>query len=280
MRTLRPHRTAFHSASDKLFADAVREEVTTPQRRRPRINLHENWDGDEKIEDAVLRMLVDKYKPLRTGTIQYTEQKLKRSLPCVATSSQVIVRSITPSTGSWATEPLLPSSKDHRPWHTQFKTPSYATPLVKQAFISPKPLPQDDRERKKEREDKRKAENGTRLATARESTLNYRLGIKSTGPQVNPGNLKGWGNLIEDKIQVGASAPMFSPGLISIDAESSKGWSISGLKGRGQPLASHMDESNPFIAREEFLMNRIVQRNGAAPPWVELQNGAFTQFIN
>ena len=32
-------------------------------------------------------------------------------------------------------------------------------------------------------------------------------------------------------------------------------------------------ERNPFIAREEFLMNRIVQRNGAAPPWVELQAG-------
>lgn len=32
-------------------------------------------------------------------------------------------------------------------------------------------------------------------------------------------------------------------------------------------------EANPFIAREEFLMNRIVQRNNAAPPWVELQTG-------
>jgi len=32
-------------------------------------------------------------------------------------------------------------------------------------------------------------------------------------------------------------------------------------------------ERNPFIACEEFLMNRIVQRNGAAPPWVELQAG-------
>jgi len=26
-------------------------------------------------------------------------------------------------------------------------------------------------------------------------------------------------------------------------------------------------------AREEFLMNRIVQRNRAAPPWVEVQGG-------
>ena len=33
------------------------------------------------------------------------------------------------------------------------------------------------------------------------------------------------------------------------------------------------EEKNPFIGREEFLMNRIVQRNGAVPPWVELQAG-------
>lgn len=45
------------------------------------------------------------------------------------------------------------------------------------------------------------------------------------------------------------------------------------LKGRGKPLVQITDEKNPFIAREEFLMNRIVQRNGAAPPWVEIQGG-------
>jgi hypothetical protein len=44
-------------------------------------------------------------------------------------------------------------------------------------------------------------------------------------------------------------------------------------KGRGQPIKRHIDERNPFIGREEFLMNRIVQRNGAAPPWVQLQGG-------
>lgn len=33
------------------------------------------------------------------------------------------------------------------------------------------------------------------------------------------------------------------------------------------------EERNPFIAREEFLLNRIVQRQGAAPPWIEIQQG-------
>jgi DnaJ homolog subfamily C member 28 len=43
------------------------------------------------------------------------------------------------------------------------------------------------------------------------------------------------------------------------------------IKGRGKPLERGNEEHNPFIAREEFLMNRIVQRQGAAPPWVEVQ---------
>lgn len=45
------------------------------------------------------------------------------------------------------------------------------------------------------------------------------------------------------------------------------------LKGRGQPIKQLTEEKNPFIAREEFLMNRIVQRNGAVPPWVDIQGG-------
>lgn len=47
------------------------------------------------------------------------------------------------------------------------------------------------------------------------------------------------------------------------------------IKGRGKPMAIGDEEKNPFIGREEFLMNRIVQRNGAVPPWVELRAGKF-----
>ena len=43
------------------------------------------------------------------------------------------------------------------------------------------------------------------------------------------------------------------------------------IKGRGKPLERSHEEHNPFIAREEFLLNRIVQRQGASPPWVEVQ---------
>ncbi len=40
-------------------------------------------------------------------------------------------------------------------------------------------------------------------------------------------------------------------------------------------MTTAVEERNPFIAREEFLMNRIVQRNGAAPPWVDLQQSEY-----
>ncbi|KAH9071616.1 hypothetical protein EDB83DRAFT_2575046, partial [Lactarius deliciosus] len=43
------------------------------------------------------------------------------------------------------------------------------------------------------------------------------------------------------------------------------------IRGRGRPLEWNSEEHNPFIARDEFLLNRIVQRQGAAPPWVEVQ---------
>ena len=52
------------------------------------------------------------------------------------------------------------------------------------------------------------------------------------------------------------------------------------MKGRGRPLKELVEEKNPFIAREEFLMNRIVQKNGAAPPWVEIQGGEMDSFFS
>ena len=47
---------------------------------------------------------------------------------------------------------------------------------------------------------------------------------------------------------------------------------------RGKPFRRTSDEMNPFVAREEFLMNRIVRKSDAAPPWVELQKGMRSNF--
>ncbi|KAG5352244.1 hypothetical protein C0989_003075 [Termitomyces sp. Mn162] len=269
-------RSLHNSASDKLFADAAREETEEQEQEQAQAkptsrlsaleNEHENWDGDERIQDTVLRMLVDKYKPLRTGTIRSADQKLKLSPPGVRPRSQVMVMPITPATGSWATEPLLPSKEGHQPWHTTFKVPDHATSSIKYASLPALPaqsavqrsMPVDEKAKRKEREERKRMEQGIRLGRAKEATLDYRLGVRGSGGgpggQTNPVSLKGWTSLVEDRIEKARKAGVFQ-----------------NIKGRGRPLVTSMDESNPFIAREEFLMNRIVQRNGAVPPWVEVQ---------
>jgi hypothetical protein len=43
------------------------------------------------------------------------------------------------------------------------------------------------------------------------------------------------------------------------------------LPGRGKPLEEDPLINNPFVDRTEYYLNRIIQRNGAAPPWVMMQ---------
>ncbi|KAJ7730863.1 hypothetical protein DFH07DRAFT_929584 [Mycena maculata] len=266
------------TGSAKLFADAAHEEAeeSPPRRVQAHERLEEpNWTGDERIEDTVLRMLVDKYKPLR-GSMQTADQKLRKSLPHIPqyhsdsppinpAPRPVNSSPLPPPGGSWASVPLLPPGPpDHRPWHTEFKVPDHAKSSIRFArFPLPAHTPRTEhasdleQTRKTEKELNRKL---GRLTRARESTLDYRLGLdaqgKRTGPstRVNPVNIKGWTTLIEDKIERARRAGLFAT-----------------VKGRGKPIVRAAEESNPFIPREEFLMNRIVKRNGAAPPWVQLQ---------
>ena len=215
------------SASAKLFADAAKEEADSETTRKSsRLTFleqeHGNWTGDESIKDAVLRMLVDKYKPLRTGAIQTAEEKLKQAPPRVGfgnvvsprtSSGMVLDANIKPSTGPWATEPLLPSSEGHQPWHTTFRVPTHDSSSVKLAHLPPplvstKPaaIPLDDRARRLEKERKKRTEQAGRLTQARESTIDYRMGIKgpraAVGGRSNPVSVKGWASLVEDKIEV------------------------------------------------------------------------------
>ncbi|KAF5364139.1 hypothetical protein D9756_000143 [Leucocoprinus leucothites] len=302
---LRRSHTQTRRASDQLFADAEREESEkaseSQNAKSQNLNVleqqHENWTGEERIQDAVLRMLIDKYKPLRGSSIVTAEERLKRTPPRVQTASvaaeddsgfgdasTLIPTSSTsqsaylkPRSGSWANEALLPSSPTHKPWDTTFKTPSDGAALNIKAAILPPPasssgsvygapgglggLGHGNLDEKLVKKERKKAQQVGRLSQALESTLDYRLGIKSgqqkhlmQAGKPNPVSAKGWNSLVEERIEKARSAGVFKT-----------------VKGRGQPLMRSVDESNPFIAREEFLMNRIVQRNGAAPPWVDVQ---------
>ncbi|OJA15529.1 hypothetical protein AZE42_07295 [Rhizopogon vesiculosus] len=260
----------YQSASAKLFADAEQEEAeearTPPGKpslsKIPQLqSQNENWTGEESLQDAVLRMLVDKYKPMRLGPIRTADMKLREAPPKVHTDTYVVERSAQ----TWqeiVNKPLLPSVEGHKPWHTTYKAPSHASASIKFGNFTPSSARTtgvaDEDTRKTERKLAKRKEQVGRLTTARESTLDYRLGLRNGegkfATRPNPVSMKGWQAIIEDKIEKARVAGHFNK-----------------LKGRGQPIVRLSEERNPFIAREEFLMNRIVQRNGAAPPWVEVQ---------
>jgi hypothetical protein len=158
-------------------------------------------------------MLVDKYKPMRSGPIRTADMKLKEAPPKVHTDAYVVERPAQ----AWqelANKPLLPSVDGHRPWHTTYKAPSHASASIKLGNFTPTSARApgvhalaDERTRKTERELARRKEQAGRLTRARESTLDYRLGLKNGEGQHavrrNPVSMKGWQALIEDKIQVG-----------------------------------------------------------------------------
>lgn len=224
----------------KLFQDAANEEAEEAEQaaRASRLNAletkHENWTGEESMQYAVLRMLVDKYKPLRSGPIRTADEKLKKAPPRVssgdagATDSLDAFRQIEEeervvvqttwgaSSRPMADVPLLPSIEGHQPWHTTFTVPSHAQSSIKYGNIPTAPTtrgmpppPLDDKARRQARETKKRTEHAGRLRNAKESTLDYRLGIKgerTTDAVVrrrpNPMGLKGWASLVEDKIEV------------------------------------------------------------------------------
>lgn len=231
-----------HRASSKLFEDAAKEESAEQdaQRRTSQVDAlyskHHNWDGDESIQDAVLRMLVDKYKPLRTGSIRTADDKLKQTPPEIGSASTaqeqeeaITAVYTTPSHSTlnpgnrsgvnMAKVPLLPSIEGHQPWHTTFRVPSHSTSSIKYGSILSTPpsrttpiLSTDEQTRRKERDARKRSEQGLRLSRAKESTLDYRLGVKSAAGQIrrpNPVSLKGWASLVEERIEVGF--PSFPP---------------------------------------------------------------------
>ena len=228
-----------HRASYKLFQDAAQEDAEEEEAKsRPsKLTLledqPENWTGEESVRDAVLRMLVDKYKPLRSGPIRTADEKLKQAPPKVGSFPSLAPHpspplndsseqgGIRPSGAAMAKVPLLPSIEGHQPWHTTFHVPSHATSSIKYGHIpkpSPSPYPPlsqrpsalstlDEQARRREREAKKRSEHAGRLSRARESTLDYKLGSKSgvvssIQRRPNPVSLKGWASLVEDRIEV------------------------------------------------------------------------------
>ncbi|KAN0064284.1 hypothetical protein ACQY0O_002415 [Thecaphora frezii] len=71
--------------------------------------------------------------------------------------------------------------------------------------------------------------------------------------QAMGGGTRGWASVVEERIRRAQESGFFKVNKL-----------------HGQPLQRDLQQRNPFLSSEEFFMNRIVQRQGAAPPWVLL----------
>ncbi|CCA71699.1 hypothetical protein PIIN_05634 [Serendipita indica DSM 11827] len=235
----------YQSASQKLFEDAEREENDeelrkTKEKLEQRLLQDTNWTGEEKTEDTVLRMLVDKHKPLRTGFIQTADEKIKANPPKVR---PMLGQESQPHEAK--DDVILPGIEGHKPWMTTYKTPSFAVnPSIRVMRLPPQPAasrkPADEGStiRGPTREERARMETADRVASAREKVIDYRFaGISpaTTGdsaPRANPKTMQGWRSLVEERIE---------------------------------------EARNQGAFKNNLLLNNLVKRNGASPPWVELQ---------
>lgn len=151
-----------------------------------------------------------------------------------------------------------------KPWEYEFKAP-----------ISHQPPPAAIRTIPRSRL-ANKVSPAARLASARERSADHRAGFPAVlgggmmarntvqvpveegeddGEEVGRmGDMRNWEGVVEDRIQRAMKRGLFAK-----------------IEGRGKPLPRDEAEGNPFIAREDFLMNRIVKAQECSPPWVELQ---------
>ncbi|TXT05046.1 hypothetical protein VHUM_03866 [Vanrija humicola] len=268
------------------------------------------WTGEESTHDAVLRMLVDAYKPLRTGEGVKHDASEKRIHDWMKNyNPELPVPSGQPQPPPSLSDFLASSEASphrttipphlHRPWHATYTGDNqvFDGPKVKYGDIENKrtdpdalenlmelklPLDPNGTQKAKARNTQRKIKLQGRLGRAREGALDYRLGIsdgdltdigveneeveKFSGNRQLRGSsalgaarggasgMKAWAGLVEDRIQRAQSTGFFD-----------------NVKGRGEAVRYDPEMKNPHLEMGEVFMNRIVKRQGALPPWIEIQ---------
>ncbi|WWC97449.1 hypothetical protein V866_004329 [Kwoniella sp. B9012] len=164
----------------------------------------------------------------------------------------------------------------------------------------------DGKTRSRVKEARRSGKTIRRLDNARENALDYKLGIGS-GEQVlidigedeedetfrgnrqikgssvlgaqkgSASGMRAWGGLVEDRIQrakgesrlIGMYPPLRVTDIVLTLSEAGF---FKITNGKGKPIPKDPEASNPHLETGELLMNRIVKRQGALPPWIELQH--------
>ena len=194
-----PHLTG----SARLLAQALEEESTPGSSRDHLIHTQGPiWTGEESESDAVLRMLVDAHKPLRTGEgvkASASEDKIKRWMKDLDLKPRpgAFVNAPDANEAEAATSPHKTTIPPHlhRPWHSTYTGDTQVadeTPKVKYGtFIRKKadgeslanilelqlPPGADVKTRARVRESRKRQRIIGRVESAREKALDYRLDI-------------------------------------------------------------------------------------------------------
>lgn len=203
------------------------------------------WDGEEPVNHSVLRMIMDKYRhPLRV------EGAAKRNIP---------------------------------------KPQSNYTPPPQSAH--PQKEEKSSQKKKIERELLQKEMKQNRIMNAKDSAFTYSFERKYPTPTPTPNEEKThFGDNVkkaiykkdidwEDWDLEKVPRSINEIGLLSderIRAARARG-EFNDLPGRGKPIEQDPLINNPFVDRTEYFLNRIIQRNGAAPPWVIMQQEVDTE---
>ncbi|SPO31137.1 uncharacterized protein UTRI_05216_B [Ustilago trichophora] len=312
------------TGADKLLAEALQqeaeEEASLAAKSRVQDPNDPIWTGEERVQDTVLRMVMDKYKPLRIRlgdeSKDPADEKIRAGIqtpsspgaaaPDLEGGSRLFVDPVV-GEGQHEDGRKLPKTPDQKPWRAVYVRPAHLlgsgatkdSPSIyygqflksssssmagkggasselrsklEAAGVNVSALPLDDPKAMTQlRQGIKTAERRGKLLRARDSVLDYQLSRPSSASptseevkgdelsnttenlQLQLGHAQGWDSVIEKRIKAALDSGLFKENKL-----------------RGKPIRRDMEEKNPFLAREEYFMNRIVKRQGAAPPWVEL----------
>ncbi|WFD43980.1 hypothetical protein MPSI1_002645 [Malassezia psittaci] len=289
---LRLQSRSFESVSDKLFRDAMNEEeaenCAEAKSRKFLRSSEPVWAGEESIQDTVLRMLEDKYKPLRTS-----ENRLEAERKQLAKVPRPTVRPPSAQDQEGANGVLIRRTGNN-PWDLFYsanpkkearvyrsKKSIDVSPIgseMKQQLskigMSPHQLPRDDpKAMGKIRESLRSSAKQTRIKSAVDRSLRYPdQKIANVQTERREDEDEDEGKDKEGKPLVGVvSAAKGMAGIAEMKIEEAirKG-TFKQNSLRGKPIPYDSNEGNAHLQREEFILNRMVQRQNAAPPFVEM----------
>lgn len=345
-------RNIFQEAKEESEEEAAAARTSLLDEQRLKMAQEPVWTGEERMQDTILRMIMDKYKPLRVEGGTAGQHPADVKLSTIQKPSMLS----SPSFGRNSPEAVLadinqissalsPPGEDGRrlgktphdkPWAAVYVNPmrregdgNTLVPSVhygkyiglprssssrilpktasgkerlKMAGIKTEALPLDDRNKMRAiREGVRRWDRAGRMRGVKEEVFNYRRmreeqrenrGASTTEEELEE-HLYDSGVLKEgEEMKLTSGSSDSQPGEAVIAMSGGRGYSslanerIERMMNtdyfrrnslRGKPFERDIHAMNPFLKGEERIMNRLIQKQGASPPWVELNSQVETE---